>query len=190
MGFMNLPNILTLLRILMLPVIGCVFFMEPVWGAAAAWTAFAIYALAALTDFLDGYLARKWNQITPFGTFLDPISDKVFVAAMLVLLVGFGRLPDIWMVPVILILAREFLVSGLREYLGPMGISLPVTKLAKWKTAVQMIATALLVIGPHLPYVLEAGRWGLVIAALLTVVTGWIYLRGSWGYITRGAGNA
>jgi len=174
---MNLPNILTIARILLLAPITALFFMESAWGPLAAYTCFALYVLAAITDFLDGYLARKLKQITPFGTFLDPISDKIFVATLLVLLVGFGRLPDLWMMTVIIILAREFLVSGLREFLGPHNIQLPVTKLAKWKTAVQMIATGALILGPFVPYALMAGQIGMLAAALITLITGWIYLR-------------
>lgn len=174
---LNLPNILTLLRIALLVPIIALFYMESAMGANAAWICLGLYIIASLTDFFDGYLARKNNQITAFGTFLDPISDKVFVGTLLILLVGFGRLPDFWMITVIIILAREFLVSGMREFLGPHNIKMPVTNLAKWKTTVQMIAVGLLIIGPYLGYTLLIGQLALVVAAILTCVTGWIYLK-------------
>ncbi len=174
---LNLPNILTLSRIALLPALIGLFFMEATWGAIAAWICLGLYILCAFTDFLDGYFARKMNLITPFGTFLDPIADKIFVAALLVTFVGFERLSGIWIIPVLVIFTREFLVSGLREYLGPYNVQLPVTKLAKWKTTLQMIATGILIIAPYIPYGFETGRWMLAIAAIITVITGWGYLK-------------
>jgi cardiolipin synthase len=183
---LNLPNFLTLFRLLLLVPIIALFFLEATWGASAAWLCLLLYAIASITDFFDGYLARKLNQITPLGTFLDPISDKIFVSAVLIALVGFDRLPGLWMIAVILILSREFLVSGLREFLGPKNIQLPVTKLAKWKTALQMIATGFLVIGPYAPYTLLIGQWGLAAAAALTAMTGWIYVRACLPVLIKG----
>lgn len=180
---LNIPNLLTLARLLLLPVIAWLFFMERVWGGTAAWWCFGLYVAAAITDWLDGYLARKMNAVTPFGTFLDPISDKIFVASMLVLLVGFVRLPDAWMICAIVILGREFLISGLREFLGPKNIQIPVSKLAKWKTTSQMIATGILIIGPYTVYGLQGGRWLMVVATILTVITGWDYMKKSLPYL-------
>ena len=174
---LNIPNTLTLSRMLMLPVFIWLFFMEGSWGAQAAWIAFGLYILAALTDFADGYLARKLKQITPLGIFLDPISDKIFVAVLLIALVAFGRLPDLWIIPVLIIMARELLVSGLREFLGPHNVKLPVTNLAKWKTAAQMIALGALIIGPYLPHALFGGQILLCFAAAITALTGWDYLK-------------
>ncbi len=173
----NLPTALTIIRILLLPVFIWLFFMERQWGMQTAWLLLQFYILAAVTDFLDGYLARKYNKVTPLGTFLDPISDKIFVATLLVAMVAFGRLEGLWIIPVIIIMAREFLVSGLREYLGPMNVQLPVSKLAKWKTALQMIALGVLIIGPYYPYGLLGGQILLCLAALITVITGWGYLK-------------
>lgn len=176
----NLPNILTFFRIAILPIIIGLFFVPEAW---AAWTALGLYTLACVTDFLDGYLARAMKTVSPLGTFLDPISDKIFIASLLVVLVGFDRLDGLWMIPTIIILMREFMVSGLREFLGPQDVQLPVSKLAKWKTTVQMIALGFLVIGNYgdviLPNTLLIGQWGLTIAAILTVITG-------WGYLTTG----
>ena len=173
----NLPTILTLARILLLPVFIWLFFMERQWGAQTAYLLLQLYVLAAVTDFLDGYIARKYNKVTPLGTFLDPISDKIFVATLLILMLASGRLEGLWIIPVIIILAREFMVSGLREYLGPLNVKLPVSKLAKWKTAVQMIALGVLIIGPYFPYGLLGGQILLSLAALITVITGWAYLK-------------
>ncbi len=168
---LTIPTILTLARIAVLPIL--------LWLILAghAWLALIIYTAGALTDFLDGYLARKLNQITPFGTFLDPIADKIYVCAIFITLVASGTITGMALAAVIIILSREFLVSGLREFLGPQNVQLPVTKLAKWKTAAQMIATALLLIDGEIPYIGEAGFALLYIAALLTVITGYTYMR-------------
>lgn len=164
-------------RILLLPLMMVCFFLEPVYGATASWVCLALYIVSAVTDFIDGWAARKFNQISAFGTFLDPIADKIFVGCLLVLLVGFGRLDGVWMIPVLLILFREFLISGLREFLGPHDVKLPVTNLAKWKTTLQMLSLGFLVIAPVLPYTLEIGRYSLAAAAILTLVTGWGYVK-------------
>jgi len=161
-------------RILVLPFMFACFLFE---SAGVTWVCFALYVLAAVTDFFDGWVARKFNQVSAFGTFLDPISDKIFVACLLVLLVGFGRLEGLWIIPVLVILFREFLISGLREFLGPHKVTLPVTNLAKWKTTAQMVALGFLILAPALPYVGEIGKWGLTAAAILTVITGWGYVK-------------
>lgn len=180
----NLPNILTFFRIAILPVIIGLFFIPEAW---AAWAALALYIIAGVTDFLDGYLARSMKTVSAFGTFLDPISDKIFVASLLITLAGFDRLEGLWIIPAIIILIREFLVAGLREFLGPQNIQLPVSKLAKWKTTVQMIALGFLVVGDYgdiiLPNTLTYGHWGLAIAAILTVITGWGYLKAGLKHI-------
>lgn len=174
---LNIPNILTITRIILLPFMMVCFFMEAQFGPAASWVCLGLYVVAALTDFFDGWVARKFNQISAFGTFLDPISDKIFVGCLLVLLVGFGRLDGVWMIPVLLILFREFLISGLREFLGPHDVKLPVTNLAKWKTTLQMLSLGFLVIAPALPIALEIGRYSLLAAAILTLITGWEYVK-------------
>lgn len=180
----NIPNILTFFRIAILPLIIGLFFIPSAW---AAWTALGLYTLACITDFLDGYIARKMNIVSPMGTFLDPIADKIFIASLLIVMAGFDRLDGIWMIAAIIILSRELLVSGLREFLGPLNVKLAVSKLAKWKTTVQMIALGFLVVGNYgdviLPYTLEIGQIGLMIAAILTVMTGWSYLKAGLKHI-------
>ncbi len=180
----HLPNILTVSRIVLLPVLIGLFFVA---GPLAAWSALAIYIFCAVTDFFDGWLARKYGTISGFGTFLDPISDKIFVISLLMALATFDRLDGFWMIPGIIIVGREFLVSGLREYLGPQNIKVPVSKLAKWKTGLQMTALGFLVIGDYgddlVPQTLLIGQILLAAAAILTVMTGWGYLKAGFKYI-------
>lgn len=172
----NLANILTVSRLLLLPIIILLFYVESYIGGIAAWLCFFCYSVGAITDFFDGHVARKFDQISAFGTFLDPISDKIYVATLLILLMAFDRIEGLWIMCVILIFAREFLVSGLREFLGPKNITMPVTILAKWKTAAQMLSLGFLIIGNYAPYALETGLWFLSLATLLTVITGTQYL--------------
>jgi cardiolipin synthase len=180
----NLPNILTASRILLLPVLVALFFMPGEW---TAWTALGIYIICCLTDFLDGYVARSMQTTSKLGTFLDPISDKIFIATLLIVLVGFDRLPDLWMIPTIVIMARELLISGLREFLGPQNIQVPVSKLAKWKTTVQMVALGFLIIGDYgdrlIPNTLFIGQCGIAVAAVITIITGWNYLKAGFQHI-------
>ncbi len=169
----SIPNAMTLFRIAAIPVV-CLLVFVPY--AVAAWSAFALYVAAAISDFLDGYLARKWNSSSDFGRVLDPIADKLLVAALLLCLAGNGALYPFGLVPAIVIVLRELLVSGLREYLAPRGVVLPVSRLAKWKTATQLVAMGLLLLG-GLPHLYWAGIAALWIAAGLTAWTGWQYLR-------------
>lgn len=168
---LTVPTLLTLARLVVLPLLLWLLFIGHV-GAALG-----LYILGAITDFLDGYLARKLNQITAFGTFLDPIADKVYVCALFIALVATGQIAGLSLAAVIIILSREFLVSGLREYLGPKNVKLPVSKLAKWKTAAQMVATAFLIVAGSAPFAAEIGTLLLWIAAALTVITGTAYMK-------------
>jgi cardiolipin synthase len=172
----TLPNALTVARIFAVPVLIAVFYLPM---PAAAWAAMAVFAAASVTDWVDGFLARRWNQMSDFGKVLDPIADKLLVAAALFMLAAFDRLSVPSIVAAIAILGREILVSGLREFLAGRA-SLPVTMLAKWKTAVQMTAISVLLVAPAAPWGLpwqRIGEIGLWIAAVLTLVTGWVYLR-------------
>jgi cardiolipin synthase len=168
----TLPNALTGLRVALIPVI-CLLAFVP--GRGAAWTAFALYAVAAVSDFFDGYLARRWGAGSVFGRVFDPIADKLLVAALALCLVAEGRIASIDLVPVVAILLRELTVSGLREYLGPLGVTLPVSDLAKWKTTAQLAALGLLLLTPIAP-VLTVGLIVLWLAAGLSLITGWGYL--------------
>lgn len=173
----NIANILTIIRMLLLPVIVILMFMEPRLGACAIWWAFGLYTLSAVSDYLDGYLARKLNQMSDFGTFLDPISDKVMVGGILVMLLVTDKIGMLGAVLSILIFTREFLISGLREYMGPKNIKVPVTELAKWKTTVQMIAGGVLILSGLVPFAYEGGMVLLLIATALTIWTGSAYLK-------------
>jgi len=177
----SLPNLLTLSRIAAIPLVVATFYVD---GPAPRWVACALFVAAAVTDWFDGHLARRRNQVSSLGRFLDPIADKLLVAAVLFMLAAFGRISALGMLPALVILLREILVSGLREFLAEVRVGMPVTKLAKWKTGLQMTALPVLLVGDAAPDVLQhlipvrpVGEFGLWIAALLTLVTGWDYLR-------------
>ncbi len=174
---LNLANILTLSRILIIPIIiGC-FFVKENW---ANWLIAILFMTACITDFFDGYVARHFNQISKFGRFLDPIADKLLVASLLMMLVATQAINGLCIIPAIIILCREILVSGLREFLAELRVSVPVTKLAKWKTTVQMFALAALSLAPALKNdadIFLVGEIFLWVAAVLTVITGYDYLR-------------
>lgn len=170
-----LPNLLTLARIALIPpVVGLLF----VWQDWARWVVLLLFVAASVTDWLDGKLAREQGLVSPLGRFLDPIADKLLVAAVLVMLAAVGQLRGLEVVAVILILSRELLVSGLREYLGPLNVTVPVSALAKWKTTVQMVALTVLIIAPAWGRFWHGLGVGLLwLAVLLTLLTGWSYLR-------------
>ena len=181
----TIPNILTMGRMALLPFMIACFYLEADASPEVVWVCFGLYVLAALTDFFDGWAARKFNKISAFGTFLDPISDKIFVGTLLILLTAFGRLEGLWLLPVLIIFFREFLISGLREFLGPHDVKMPVTQLAKWKTTFQMLSLGFLILGPAVPYVLSIGQWLLLLAALLTLITGWGYMKAGMDVIKK-----
>ncbi len=177
----DLPNILTLSRIGAIPLLVLLVALQ---APTANLLAALLFTLAGITDYLDGKLARERQMLSDFGRMLDPIADKLLVGATLMALVGLGHLPGYGIYPAIVIMLREILVSGLREYLAEIKVGLPVTRLAKWKTGVQMVALGLLLLGGAGARVIGLGflpmGWigGLLlwIAAVLTLVTGWDYL--------------
>ena len=189
---LNLPNILTLSRIFAIPLLAY-FLWWPGWEAGYL-IAFGLYCLMGITDYFDGYLARTSGTVSKLGIFLDPIADKIMVAAVILVLAAQGVLRgpyvgDMHVIAGLIILMREIAVSGLREFLGPLQVSVPVSKLAKWKTTFQMVALGSVILGQGLP------RWAVMLgeveanvphtvglttlwaAAVLTVITGWDYLR-------------
>ncbi len=182
----SLPNLLTYARIALVPVLVGTFFIP---GDAANWIALFIFVAASVTDFVDGYLARAWQQQSRLGAMLDPIADKLLVAAALLLLAANETIAGISLFAAVIILSREILVSGLREFLASLQVSVPVTQLAKWKTALQMMAIAFLLAGPAgdkvLPYTTEIGIVSLWVAALLTLYTGYDYFRAGIGHVIR-----
>ena len=173
----SLPNLLTLSRILVIPVFVAIFYIE---GDISNWLACIVFSLAGLTDYLDGYFARSRSEHSLLGRFLDPVADKLIVAAAILMSVAFDRIWGLSILPALVILCREILVSGLREYLALLSVSLPVSRLAKWKTTIQMVAIGFLIVGdagPDWLHVVLVGDIGLWTAALLTLVTGYDYLR-------------
>jgi cardiolipin synthase (CMP-forming) len=181
----SVPNLLTLSRILVIPVVVATFYVS---GDYARWFCCALFAAAGFTDWLDGHVARRWEQQSELGRFLDPIADKLLVSATLFMLTAMGRLPTQALLPALVILCREILVSGLREYLAGLRVGMPVSRLAKWKTAIQMVAIGVLIVGDAgwrvLP-VVAIGETLLWLAALLTLVTGYDYLRAGLSHIVR-----
>jgi cardiolipin synthase (CMP-forming) len=173
----SLPMWLTLSRIFAIPVIVALFWLD---GDLWRYVACGVYTIAAATDWLDGYLARAWAQQSKLGRIFDPIADKLLVAATILLLVAFGRVEGFTVLAALVILLREVLVSGLREFLAEIRVGLPVSKLAKWKTGIQMTALGFLIVGDAAPTamlpVLPIGEIGLWIAAALTLYTGYDYL--------------
>jgi cardiolipin synthase (CMP-forming) len=177
----DLPNVLTLSRIAAIPLLVLLMALH---RAGTDFAACIVFAVACITDYLDGRLARDWKQTSDFGRMLDPIADKLLVGAALMMLVGLARLSVWGLYPAIVIMLREILVSGLREYLAGVQVGLPVTRLAKWKTGVQMAALGTLIAGDSTAHLLglgwlpvtaigEAMLWA---SAFLTLLTGWDYL--------------
>jgi len=184
---LSVPNLLTYARIAAVPaVVGCLYWQDvPQHGPWLRWVALLIFISAAITDILDGYLARRWGELTTFGRMLDPIADKLLVASCLFMLVFDGTIVGVHVWAGIVILCREILVSGLREYLAELRVSVPVTRLAKWKTTLQLVAVGFLLAGDAgdaivdaiVPVVTWTGLALLWLSALLTLYTGWDYFR-------------
>ena len=185
----NLPNLLTLFRIAVIPGLVVLFYFETRFSS---WLACGLFSLAAITDFLDGYIARATQSQSAFGRFLDPVADKLLVASALLMMVAFGQISGLVILPALVILCREITVSGLREYLAGLRVGVPVSQLAKWKTTLQMVSIAVLIVGdngpPAIPLV-EIGEAGLWIAAILTIVTGYDYQRAGLRHIEREDAN-
>jgi len=184
-GHLNLPNLLTYGRVAAVPVVvALLFWPDQNW---ARMSALGLYIAAAITDFFDGYLARAWSQQSSLGRMLDPIADKLLVAAVLLMLSADGVIVGANLWAAVIILCREILVSGLREYLAELRVPVPVTAVAKWKTAAQLVALGFLIAGSAgeraVPGVTIAGIVLLWIAAVLTLYTGWDYLKASWQHV-------
>ena len=182
----NLPNILTLLRIAMIPVFIVVYYLPWEWHHVVS---AAIFALAALTDWVDGYLARKWNQVTPLGAFLDPVADKLIVVAALVLLLEVHSTP--WFaLPAIVIIGREIVISALREWMSELGDrgSVAVSMMGKIKTWVQMVAVAILLLAkPEQELLTLMGFVAIYIAAIMTLWSMVQYIILAWPQLSADA---
>ncbi len=177
------PNLLTYTRIIAVPaVVACLYWQDILQGGIwLRWVAVALFIAAGITDFLDGYLARRWGEFSSFGRMLDPIADKLLVSSCLLMLAADGTIRGWSLWAAIVILCREILVSGLREYLAELRVSIPVTRLAKWKTTLQLVAIGFLLAGDAgdaiLPVFTPTGLSLLWLSALLTLYTGWDYFR-------------
>mgnify|MGYP002521586576 CR=1 FL=1 len=178
----NLPNILTISRIVVIPLIFMsIYFTSYAWAMLAG----ILFVAASITDYLDGYLARAWNETSAFGRLLDPIADKLLVATALVVILAKPNMYslNITIIPAFVILCREILVSGLREFLREVNVGLPVTKLAKWKTAFQMTALAMMLFKDLWIGWSYTGEFLLWVAAALTFITGYQYYQKSLDYV-------
>lgn len=187
MSAFNVPNLLTYGRILAVPAVVACFTLPGQPSDTARWIALAIFIAAAITDFLDGYLARAWQQQSALGRMLDPIADKLLVASCLLVLVDDRTIQGWSVVAAVIILCREILVSGLREFLAELRVSVPVTWLAKWKTAAQLVAVGFLIAGGAgdkiVSMVTTTGLVLLWISALVTLYTGWDYFRAGFRHL-------
>ncbi|AYJ88090.1 CDP-diacylglycerol--glycerol-3-phosphate 3-phosphatidyltransferase [Sphingomonas paeninsulae] len=175
---LTLPNLLTLSRIVTLPLLVWLLWF-PHWQLGYA-LGFALYCLMGITDYFDGYLARAQGAVSKLGQFLDPIADKIMIASVILILVGTGDIAGWHKIAALVILLREIAVSGLREFLAEVRVSVPVSQLAKWKTTLQLVSLGALILAGALPLMLWIKTLGLVslwAAAVLTVITGWDYLR-------------
>ncbi|ODN71477.1 CDP-diacylglycerol--glycerol-3-phosphate 3-phosphatidyltransferase [Methylobrevis pamukkalensis] len=175
---LSLPNVLTYFRIAAVPMVAASMYVE---GDSGRWLAFGLFLVASVTDYLDGYLARAWKQQSALGRMLDPIADKLLVAVSLLVLTGEGTIGGWSLWAAVIILMREIFVSGLREFLAELKVSVPVTWLAKWKTAAQLVAIGFLLTGEAgdnlIPGTSLVGLTLLWAAALVTLYTGYDYLR-------------
>ncbi len=186
----SLPILLTLSRILAVPL----FVLLMWWPSWVTYSfAFLMFCLAGITDYIDGYLARAQGTVSKLGIFLDPIADKIMVVAVIIMLIHNGQIHGLSVIPALIIILRELAVSGLREFLATAQVSLPVSQLAKWKTAFQMVALGALILAvssahwwPALP-AHEIGIICLFVAAALTLLTGWDYLRVGLKHMTDDA---
>ena len=174
---LNISNLLTLARITVIPVIVlCIYMNNPFY----VWLAFILFCAASITDYFDGYIARIRNEVTNFGTFLDPIADKLLVSAVILILTSKEVIADWETIPALIILLREIAVSGLREYLAKIKVSVPVSRISKIKTSLQLIALAFLILsesGITIIPILLIGKMALWIAGILTLYTGYDYLK-------------
>jgi cardiolipin synthase len=180
---LNLPNILTLSRILVVPIVVALFFFD---SPATRWVIVGLFTAAGITDFFDGYLARRANMVSPLGRFLDPIADKLLVGSVLMMIVAFHRVNEWSYLPALVILLREIMVSGLREFLAEIQVLVPVTRLAKAKTTGQMLALGFLIVGDDAPHWIPStriGEIGIWLAAAITLITGYDYLKTGLRYM-------
>ena len=175
------PNIITIARIAaIVPIAALIMSGAP----AARSVALFLYIVAATSDWVDGYLARAWNQYSDLGRMLDPIADKILVIILIAVLAWDSSLSALDLIPAVAILFRETFIPGLREFLGNKTVVLPVTKLAKWKTTIQLVALGIVIAEPIVPGLGVVSDVVLWIAGIITLWTGWTYTRASWPHLS------
>lgn len=174
----NIPNLLSAYRIAAVPALALFFYIG---GPVATWINVTIFFFACISDYLDGEIARSTGQTSIFGKFLDSTSDKILIGGVLMLLVAFDRLTGVWIIPALIIFIRELTVAGLREFLGQYNVSVPVSRLGKWKAAAQMFAMGFLIAGEYgpalVPHSFAIGLTAFLIATAITVISGWDYIK-------------
>lgn len=183
---LNVPNLLSIFRMAVIPAMALLFYIP---GPVAAWFNLFLFALAGLSDYLDGIIARKTGQTSILGKFLDSTSDKMIVGAVLMLLVAFGRLDGVWIFPALVIFLREILIAGMREFLGLYNVIVPISRLGKWKLTLQMFSMGWLVVGDHgdllVPHTMIVGKVLFLLAMAATVLSGWDYMKAGLETIRR-----
>lgn len=180
----SLPNLMTVMRLFMAPVVAILIWTDDVMGGFAP--ALGLFILASISDFLDGWMARRLGIVSKFGAMLDPIADKVLIGVCLLALAHVTEDGWLFFLPALVIMTREFLISGIREFMAGRNVTIPVSQLAKWKTTLQLVAIGLLLaapVFPSVPFVNEGGLVILWLAALITAQTGWAYYRGTLDHV-------
>lgn len=177
----NIPNLLCYYRIAVIPAMVALFFFD---NAVTAWINVALFALAGLSDFLDGRIARATGQTTLLGKFLDSSTDKMLIGAVLMMLIAFDRLDGLWIIPAMVIFLREILIAGVREFMALYNVIVPISKMGKWKMTIQMFFIGFLIAGTYgemlIPYAYEIGKAGFLFAMAITVTSGYDYIRQAW----------
>ncbi|MFN7114776.1 MAG: CDP-diacylglycerol--glycerol-3-phosphate 3-phosphatidyltransferase [Alphaproteobacteria bacterium] len=177
----NVPNLLCYYRIVIIPVMVGLFYFD---NAVTAWLNVFLFALAGLSDFLDGKIARATGQTTLLGKFLDSSTDKMLIGALLMMLVAFDRLDGVWIIPAMIIFLREILIAGVREFMALYNVIVPISKMGKWKMTIQMFFIGFLIAGEYgemlIPYAYDIGKIGFLFATVITVTSGYDYMRQAW----------
>jgi len=192
-GVFSVPNLLCFFRVAYIPVMVALFYLDHAFAADhvtwPAWTNLFIFALAAISDFFDGLIARAFKLTSLFGKFLDSSTDKLLVGAAVLCLVAFGKISGIWIIAALIILLREILISGVREFMALYNVVVPISKMGKWKLTLQMFSLGFFIVGDYgdtvLPYCVTYGKFFLIIATALTIMSGWQYVREAWATVRR-----
>lgn len=177
----SLPNMLCYYRLAIIPVMIVLFYLD---GPVSAWINVVLFAIAGLTDFLDGRIARATGQTTLLGKFLDSSTDKMLIGAVLMMLIAFDRLDGLWIIPAMVIFLREILIAGVREFMALYNVIVPISKMGKWKMTIQMFFIGFLIAGTYgemlIPHAYEIGKVGFLFAMAITVTSGYDYIRQAW----------